>query len=282
MSNFDRTINQDDPPKLEGCFTRGFLYRWNIFLPYLATLHDGAEVLDVGCGSLKETHYLASRGFRTTGIDLDAKRLEEFRQRYDWSKVHPPTLRVASFQVLADEGKSFDAITAFDVIEHLDTLDKHLGELLKLLKPGGFLLISTPNGRSLTEIYSWIMTRIIWATGRKLEPGVPHLQTHTPAGWRKRFEHAGYEVLEWDMVIGPLANSFNLLLTVPVQVSLMGLQLLRFISRERRHSLYNGLFARINGTGIPRGLKGLDDRTRFLTKGLFAWNLIVLRAPCKR
>jgi 2-polyprenyl-3-methyl-5-hydroxy-6-metoxy-1,4-benzoquinol methylase len=279
MSNFDRTINQNDPPKLEGCFTRGSLYRWNIYQPYLATLPVGAEVLDVGCGSLKETHYLASRGFHTTGSDLNAERLEEFRQRYCWSNVHPPSLRVASFQQLADEGKRFDAITAFDVIEHLDTLDKDLRELLKLLKPGGFLLISTPNGRSLTEIYSWIMTRIIWATGRKLDPGVPHLQTHTPAGWRKRFEHAGYEVREWDMVIGPLANSFNLLLAVPIQTLLMALQLLRFIGREKRHSLYERLISRINGTGVSRGLKAMDDRTKVLTKGLFTWNLIVLRAP---
>ncbi len=127
MTDFDRTSVENELPKLEGCFTRGLQYHWNIFQPYVTALPVDSEVLDVGCGSLIETHYLAKRGFRVTGIDLDMRRLEDYLQRYDWSGMHEPKLRAVTLEMMAAEGRRFDAITAFDILEHLPDLKEGLG-----------------------------------------------------------------------------------------------------------------------------------------------------------
>lgn len=278
MANFDRTANGADLPKLEGCYTRGTQYRWNVFQSHLAGLAPNSEVLDIGCGSLKETHYLATRGFRVTGIDLNADRLKHFMGRYDWSGLHTPDLRTITIQQLADEGKRFDAITAFDVVEHLDDLHNNLRAFARMLKPGGLAFVTTPNGRSLSEVYAWIMLRSMRAVGHQLEPGVPHVQTHTPRGWRREFERAGLEVGEWDMAIGPVANSCAVLGMAPLHLGLMGLQVMRVVGRERRHAITAAASSLASASWIARGLKAVDDRTKRLTRPFFTWNLVVLKS----
>ncbi|MBM4223667.1 MAG: methyltransferase domain-containing protein [Gammaproteobacteria bacterium] len=192
MTNFDRTNRQEELPKLQGCFTRGTQYRWSIYETFFATVPQGARVLDVGCGSLVETHFMAKSGMRVTGIDLDSGKLEAFRERYDWTGLHPPDLRPMSLQDLARAGESFDAVTAFDVIEHLEDLEAGLRAIRAVLRPGGLVFITTPNGLSLSEIYGWLMLRTGRLMGHHPPPGVPHLQMHTPWGWRRRFEAAGF------------------------------------------------------------------------------------------
>lgn len=280
MTNFDRTTIEDELPKLEGCFTRGVQYHWSIFQPYVMVLSADSEVLDVGCGSLIETRYLAQRGFRVTGIDLDMQRLEDYLHRYNWLGMHVPKLRAVTLeQLAAEEGRRFDAITVFDVIEHLPDLNAGLRALRQLSKPGGLLFISIPNGRSLSEVYGWTLLHTMRLFGREPEVGVPHLQVHTPAGWRKSFLSAGFEICDWQMVIGPAANIWSVLTTAPAWIGLMALQLLHVIDRERRHKLTFAFEARLRRSSLPRLLKVLDDHTRSVTEPFYTWNLVVLRAP---
>src|SRR5215470_1882813 len=78
---FDRS---GDVSKLEGSNTRGIAYRWDIFTKHLANIPAGAEVLDFGAGSLRESLDLVERGFSVTSVDIDAGILEAYRQKYDW------------------------------------------------------------------------------------------------------------------------------------------------------------------------------------------------------
>lgn len=278
MTNFDRTSRQEELPKLQGCFTRGTQYRWSIYETFFATLPQGARVLDVGCGSLVETHFMAKSGVKVTGIDLDAGKLAVFRERYDWTGLHPPDLRPMSLQDLASAGESFDAVTAFDVIEHLEDLEAGLRAIRAVLRPGGLVFITTPNGLSLSEIYGWLILRTGRLLGHHPPPGVPHLQMYTPWGWRRRFEAAGFTVQAWDMAIGPVANSMQVLATAPIQVALAGLQVTRVISRDTRHKLTHRLCGLLVGTWVPRLLKSVDDFIAPVAKPLFTWNLIILQA----
>lgn len=277
MTNFDRTRRGEELPKLQGCFTRGTQYRWRTFEPFFAGLPRGASILDVGCGSLVETHFMAASGMRVTGIDLDAERLEAFRNRHDWTGMHPPDLRSVCLSDLVKAGETFDAITAFDVIEHLEDLEDGLRALRASLRHGGLVFITTPNGLSLSEVSEWLMLRAGRLFGRSPAPGVPHLQTHSLWGWRQRFEAAGFTVRAWDMAIGPIANSAHILATAPIRVGLAGLQVGRVISRETRHALTLQLCELLTGTWVPRVLKGIDDLIAPVAKPLFTWNLIVLQ-----
>ncbi|MCA8906307.1 MAG: class I SAM-dependent methyltransferase [Rhodospirillaceae bacterium] len=115
----------------------------------------GAEVLDYGCGPGFLIPQLLANGFRVVGADLsadtigsalgDAARSDRFGGLY-------------SLDELLDQGRQFDAVTLIEVVEHL--YDDALGETFRnarhLLRPGGSLIVTTPNreDRSLSMVRS--------------------------------------------------------------------------------------------------------------------------------
>ncbi len=94
---------------------------------FFETLPKDAEVLDVGCADGWVRQWAVTRGWtRIRGIDL-----------------HPPADVVGDVNRWSDLGlqpRSFDAIVAFEVVEHGD----FAAALRTLLKPGGLLLATTP------------------------------------------------------------------------------------------------------------------------------------------
>ena len=102
------------------------------------------RILDAGCGSGGMTRFLARRG-RVTGIDLAPEALGYARRRGLTS------LARASVGQLPFRSASFDVVTSFDVLYHLNVDDDlmALAELHRVLRPGGVLLIRLP-------AYDWI------------------------------------------------------------------------------------------------------------------------------
>lgn len=102
---------------------------------------DSNYVLDLGCGDGVLTWLLANSGFRVTGIDLsdEAIQLATFQHQKRNSKAK---LIVGNSKKLPD--KAFDGIVASDVIEHTDSPSDFIDEILRLLKPGGKCIITTP------------------------------------------------------------------------------------------------------------------------------------------
>lgn len=103
-------------------------------------LPSGGRLLDVGCGAGGFLHRARSAGFTVAGLDFNPARAG--------------ALKAASFDVfhggLPDYARgaapaSFDAITIFQVIEHLDEPGAWLASAKSLLKPGGLLVVGVPN-----------------------------------------------------------------------------------------------------------------------------------------
>lgn len=278
--NFDRTGKSAVLAKLEGCFTRGIEYRWNVFRPYVDRLAEGSSVLDMGCGSLVETHYLAQRKLRVTGIDLEAQRLEEYERRYDWSGLPKPALRAASLSDIAKESSRFDLIVTFDTLEHLppELLQPTLSDLRTLLNPGAVLMITVPNKLSTFELYQMAVLKLIRLTGRKMEAGVPHLTVKTSKEWKQSFESAGFDITAWDMAIGPLMNTWYVMTTAPLALGLQGLEALRLVSRGTRHKLVKNFNEVVLFPGWLKLLNSIDEACRSKLSRFFAWNLVVLQA----
>jgi len=130
---------------------------WNIAGPSLSAnwqpFRTGARVLDFGAGSLRESFDLATRGFNVTSLDIDADVLASYSSRYNWPDVTKHRVIAAPdnlFDGLREiEGETFDLITAFDVLEHLDDPATALVTLCRHLTPTGKLFITVPNGRTL-------------------------------------------------------------------------------------------------------------------------------------
>lgn len=95
------------------------------------------DVLDVGCGTGYNVNLLRRFG-RAQGVDMSEEALKFCRQR----GVEEVTLHQAEELPFADQ--TFDLLTAFDVIEHIEDDRGALGEFHRLLRPDGWLLIYTP------------------------------------------------------------------------------------------------------------------------------------------
>ncbi len=95
------------------------------------------DILDVGCGTGYNLGLLRRFG-RAQGVDMSPEALEFCRRRGELQV----TLHTAGELPFASE--SFDLLTAFDVIEHIDDDREALREFGRVLRPGGWMLIYTP------------------------------------------------------------------------------------------------------------------------------------------
>jgi len=91
----------------------------------------GAAILDVGCGAGQVVEALTTRRFAARGIDVapgEAANCEP----YDGRTIPFPDA-------------SFDAVGAFNVLEHVEEPVAFLDEMRRVLKPGGRMVVSSPN-----------------------------------------------------------------------------------------------------------------------------------------
>lgn len=101
-----------------------------------------ARVLDMGCGTGYGTAELAQQARSTTGIDVSADAIAYAQEHYPIPNV---AFLAAPATAIPFAPASFDLITAFEVIEHVENWHDLLIEARRLLHPGGTFLVSTPN-----------------------------------------------------------------------------------------------------------------------------------------
>jgi len=101
------------------------------------------RVLDVGCG---QGIYLArlakSYGFEGVGVDISRKSVEYAQKHLAGKKLR---FKVGEATKLPFTEASFDKVVSFDALEHIEAQEKAVKEMVRVLKPGGRLLIYTLN-----------------------------------------------------------------------------------------------------------------------------------------
>ena len=100
---------------------------------------QSGRLLDVGCSTGKFLYAMQQRKWQVQGVELSAYAAERARQALGLN-VYTGTLIEAAY-----EDYSFDAITLWDVLEHVPDPQATLKEIYRILKPGGLLLLSMPN-----------------------------------------------------------------------------------------------------------------------------------------
>lgn len=119
---------------------------WDFYLALLKESSVTKEILDLGCGSGAWLEVLKDSGFQARGIEANQRLVDAGRQRgleiiqddvFEYLKGQPDT--------------SLQAVTAFHLVEHLEfqALFRLLIEIRRVLKPGGLLILETPNPKNL-------------------------------------------------------------------------------------------------------------------------------------
>jgi SAM-dependent methyltransferase len=123
-------------------------------------LKPGQHVLDIGCGSGRHTcEAYRLEGIIAVGADLNPEDLQQARQRlefHDRLGEHGGGcwyLSAADVRRLPFPNAFFQAVICSEVMEHIPDHDRALDELVRVLKPGGHLVVSVP--RYFPERVCW-------------------------------------------------------------------------------------------------------------------------------
>lgn len=105
-------------------------------------MKGGEWVLDAGCGTGYGSRLLREKAATVVGIDNSPLAVEYAREHFAGPGV---TFARMDCQRLAFPAARFDLMVCFEVFEHLENHDEFLKECLRVLGPGGTLILSTPN-----------------------------------------------------------------------------------------------------------------------------------------
>lgn len=159
-------------------------------------LRAGSRILEVGCGAGNLLLQAAVPGSYPLALDLSMQALTFVRSRLQeaTSAVRAPggfACTQAIGESLPLAGASIDCVLMSEVIEHLETPEVSLREAVRVLRPGGRLLVTTPNYRSFWPLMEWAVDRLNMAPKMG---GEQHISRFHPASLRKLLVGLGLTV----------------------------------------------------------------------------------------
>ncbi|MDO9277489.1 MAG: class I SAM-dependent methyltransferase [Polaromonas sp.] len=126
------------------------LARLDVYQPFLRPLVDAFQTpraLDLGCGRGEWLEVLVNSGFDATGVDLDEGMLAACQERGLKGQLGDA---LSTLKGLPSE--SLALVSAFHLVEHVpfEVVQGLVQEALRVLMPGGLLVLETPNSENLT------------------------------------------------------------------------------------------------------------------------------------
>jgi SAM-dependent methyltransferase len=155
---------------------------------HFAPLED-ARILDIGCGLGVYVRKFREFSDRVVGIDIDAKRLVEGAKT-------TPGLMLSASETLPFRDGVFDVVVLNEVIEHVKDDAQTLAEALRVIRPGGHIVIYAPNRLYPFETHGIYLGRtfvfgnipfINWLPDPLRNRLVPHARAYTRRGIRRTY-----------------------------------------------------------------------------------------------
>lgn len=169
---------------------------------------QGLRILDIGCGGGILSEAVARLGADVHGVDVVAKNIRIASRHLEGSGL-PVVYEVASAEILAGRGERYDAVLNMEVVEHVAELDFFLNACMKLLRPGGVMMIATLN-RTLA---SWLGAIVMAEYVLRWLPRGTHrwMRFPTPLEVENLLSVGGFEVFaRTGMGVNPFGLRFRL------------------------------------------------------------------------
>jgi ubiquinone/menaquinone biosynthesis C-methylase UbiE len=167
-----------------------------------------SKVLDIGCGTGEIAAALIHRGYEVWGLDIAEPMIRHARDRCLSGRFQVGDIEHTPF---ADN--TFDTAVCLGIIEYLDTDERALGEIHRILKPGGIAVLSSSNAISPLHLIDRILV-VLTTPARRLYSLLKNRSGGTPdplnqlsrkvAGrryyrwkWLQQLRSVGLEPEEW-------------------------------------------------------------------------------------
>lgn len=194
-----------------------------------------AAICDLGCGDGSLLQFLAGRGFTDlTGVDLSPEQLARARS------VPARLLCGDALEHLAAAPGRYDLLIARDVVEHLskDELLRFLSLARAGLRPGGRLVVQTPNGDAPL-------------VGSVRYGDLTHELCLTPGLLQRLLEHAGFRSCE-AREAGPIPRGYSPISTARYALWKAARSLIQFYNLIELGNRGSGIFSRVFLLGAVR------------------------------
>ena len=164
-------------------------------------------VIDIGCGSGVQLKEIAKTGYaHAIGIDVNIHAIRFARKK---SLLNTEFI-IADAQYLPIKASGADKIICAEIIEHVKNPDHLIGEITRVLKQGGAVVITTPNDRSVWGVYEFLWD--VFGRGRNY--GETHLRFFSESGLSSYFSTFSECTIKSIFFVSPLfalTNSRRLL-----------------------------------------------------------------------
>ena len=187
----------------------------------LGVLPTGGRVLDLGCGSAPVLSQLRQHGVACTGLEYSEDMLRHAKARLQSMQLDVGDLHRGDCRETPFDAASFDVVVCLGVISYVEDYAVVLREIKRLLKPGGYALISFRNrfNRILWDPAVGLKTLAQAATGR-LRPEPYKIGRFMDfREFRQKMDDAGFEFRHFVGIgLGPVR--FNRRALFPERVSI--------------------------------------------------------------
>ncbi|MBU1083864.1 MAG: class I SAM-dependent methyltransferase [Candidatus Omnitrophota bacterium] len=108
---------------------------------------QGKKICDIGCGTGRNMYFLRTRGFDVHGVEITEPIVDKVRQNLKKAGVDKAEVRVGTNDNIPFEDGFFDYLLSWNACYYMgdsDDFGKHVRELSRVLKKGGYLIMSIP------------------------------------------------------------------------------------------------------------------------------------------
>lgn len=110
------------------------------FVKFVTHYLNRGNILDLGCGAGQSSYYLAQAGFNVIGFDFSSRFINYAKEKYK-----DINFRQGDVEKNDLPDNNFDAVVAYNTLEHFTNPEKSLIEMARVIKVGGKIIIQSPN-----------------------------------------------------------------------------------------------------------------------------------------